>query len=432
VWTTTFGIGVFGNTDVPAENRILSAQIMILAESLCALVLAALFSERRQHITSLLQVQQRLRKALEAAREADHAKTSFLAAASHDLRQPLQTLNLLQAALKPHILEHGRALLDGMARSIEVMNGMLISLLDINRLEAGTLRPTFTNFPIKDMFDSLAADFLVPIVDKGLTLHVIPSSICVRSDRLMLEEMLRNLLSNAVRYTDRGTILVGCRRTGDRAKIQVWDSGVGIMGEHVPHIFEEYYQAPGTAQLGGFGLGLSIVQRIAKILDHPVEVRSTPGKGSGFSIQVPIADRTSVTAPSENAYGAIADLALSGTALVIEDEGAVRAATASLLRSYGLDVHAATTVDEALRLVADNGIVPNLVVCDYNLPGKMNGVESIMALREAIGEKVPSIVMTGDTRREVINSIAAHDLCLATKPIRADALMLLVGRMLPS
>ena len=433
VWTTTFGIGVFGNLDVSAESRILSAQIIILAEAFCALVLAALFSERRQHVTSLLQIQQRLREALKAAREADHAKTSFLAAASHDLRQPLQTLNLLQAALKAHIQEPaGRALLVGMARSIDVMNGMLISLLDINRLEAGTLRPEFTDFPIKDVFDSVAADFLVPIVDKGLRLRVIPSSIWIRSDRRMLEEMLRNLFSNAVRYTDRGTILVGCRRTGDRAKIQVWDSGVGIMGEHVPHIFEEYYQVPSTVQLGGFGLGLSIVQRIAKILDHPVKVSSTPGKGSGFSIEVPLAGKTSATAPSANEYEAIADENLSGTALIVEDEGAVRAATASLLRSYGLDVHAVSTVDEALRLVADNGTaVPNIILCDYNLPGKMNGVEGIMALRETIGEKVPSIVLTGDSRKEVTDTIAAHRICLATKPIRADALLRLVGSMLP-
>src|SRR5262249_24491962 len=245
--------------------------------------------ERRRHVAVLVDREVRLRDALKAAQHADRAKTSFLTAASHDLRQPLQTLNLLQAALKPRLPDQeSRSLLAAIERSVDVMNGMLTSPLDINRIEAGTLRPLITEFPVSDLLDTVTTDFLKPITEKGLEWRLVRSEIWIKSDRRMLDEMIRNLLSNAVRYTDHGKILVGCRRAGGKARIEVWDSGVGIMGEQIPRIFEEHYQVPGSAQLGGFGLGLAIVQRLAKILDHRVDVRSTPGKGSGFSIEVPL------------------------------------------------------------------------------------------------------------------------------------------------
>jgi len=430
VWTTTFEIGVFGSQDLSVEERIIAAQLSIVAQSLCALVLAALFAERRQNVLSLLRSEHQLREALAAAEDANRAKSTFLAAASHDLRQPLQTLDLLRATLKPRIRDsESRRLLGGIEKAVNVMNGMLISLLDINKLEAGSLRPSVTDFPVNELFDSLAADFFRPVAEKGLEWRMVRSAIWLRSDPRLLEEMLRNLLSNAVRYTDHGRILLGCRRIGDRGRIEVWDSGVGIAGDHIPKIFDEYYQVSVDAQLGGFGLGLAIVQRMARTLGHRVRVISTPGRGSGFSIEVPQGQMGFVDSP--NSQPALPDRPLAGRALVIEDESSVRAAFASLLESYGLNVITAATVDDALASMADDGAVPDLILSDYNLPGNMNGIESIKALRSALGRNIPAIVVTGDIRESVLENIAAHDVGVAVKPVRADELRQLMTRLLP-
>jgi len=258
--------------------------------------------------------------------------------------------------------------------------------------------------------------------------RIVQSGLWLRTDRQMLEEMLRNLLSNAIRYTDHGRILVGCRRVADSARIQVWDSGVGISGEDIPKIFEEHYQAPRTAQLGGFGLGLAIVQRLAKMLGHRVDVISTPGKGSGFSIEVPLGPPDLVT--QERGAAATADVALSGTVLLIEDEGGVRLAFSSFLRSYGLDVIAVGTAEQALRCVA-GGMIPDLIVSDYNLPGKMNGVETIKALRKTLVRDIPAIVVTGDTRKEILDGIALHHIGIVVKPAQADEILKIVTSLVP-
>ena len=199
-------------------------------------------------------------------------------------------MKILQGTLAQQIHDSAaRKSIVSIGRSLETMTDMLTSLLDINQLEAGNLRPSTSDFPINDVFDALAADFLEPATEKGLRWRLVRSRITVHSDQRMLKEMIRNLLSNAIRYTDRGSVLVGCRRAGDKVRIEVWDSGVGIMGEQMPRIFEENYQGPQSAQSGGFGLGLAIVQRLGNILGHHIAARSTPGKGSVFSIEVPLA-----------------------------------------------------------------------------------------------------------------------------------------------
>ena len=402
VWTTTFAIGIFGDLHLSIEERVLGAQATILATSLGALVLAALFSERRLHETRLQDAlragrviafdwdisadeirfsqnatgilglnpqkvlresewrqhvhpedQPRLISCLEGARPdqpsasmafryrrpddsevwlekiaivqfdsagkptringlmtdvterrrfdeklslawktaelADRAKSSFLAAASHDLRQPLQTLKFLQAALEPHHTSgEARKLVAGIGQSLDTMTSILSSLLDVNRLESGNLRPSVSEFSLNEIFEPLAERLRRALVqESGLRLCIVRSGLIIRSDRHMLAEMIRNLLSNAVRYTDRGRILLGCRRAGDHVRIEVWDSGVGITEHQLPHIFDEYYQGTGGAERGGFGLGLAIVRRLGEILDHRVDVRSIPGKGTRFYIEVP-------------------------------------------------------------------------------------------------------------------------------------------------
>jgi PAS domain S-box-containing protein len=547
VWSTTYGIGVFGSPDLPIRERVLTAQAIILATSLAALILAALFAERRRHEAIVVENEARLQGAMriggvmafdwmvregttqrsenaaqmmgydpdrpfpaatflqqihpddqerfkahlhdvspenpayvvsfrylhpngqevwfeetaraefdvagrvvkvtgltrdvterkraeaelaesrKAAELADRAKSGFLAAASHDLRQPLQSLTLLGNLLKPHLQSsEGRALVGRVERSLDVMKDVLDSLLDINRLETGVLTPSKSNFSVHDLFESLAAEFVDPVTERGLEWRLVPSRLAVHSDRRMLELMLRNLLSNALRYTERGKILVGCRRLGDKVRIEVWDSGVGIAEEHISLIFDEYYQVEDRTHLGSFGLGLAIVQRLGNLLGHRLEVRSKSGEGSCFSIEAPLAlEGVSVpsgTALPERATGAT----FRGTILVIEDDSFVRSGIELLLASEGMKVVAAANGHEALELIAKKGVRPDLVLSDFNLPGRMNGVDTIHAVRKAVGQRIPAVVLTGDIRSEVLDSIAMHNVRIATKPVNADQLIQLL------
>jgi len=546
VWSTTYGSGVFGNPDLPVRERVLTAQAIILATTLGALILAALFAERRRHEAIVVENEARLQNALriggvmafdwdvqedrsqrsenaiemmgldlrkpflpsafldhvhaddqerykaylhdlspenssyvvtfrwlrpdgkevwleetgrgefdstgrvvavrgltrdvterkraeaelaasrKAAELADRAKSGFLAAASHDLRQPLQSLTLLANALKPHQQNgDGHALIGRMERSLDVMKDVLDSLLDINRLETGILTPSKSGISLRDLFYSLELEFLEAVTERGLEWRVVRSQLAVHTDRRMLELMLRNLLSNALRYTERGRILLGCRRAGDKVRIEVWDSGVGIAEEHLPRIFEEYYQVDDRTHLGSFGLGLAIVQRLGNLLGHSVDVRSRSGEGSCFWIEVPLAQE-GVSAGNGKAPERAEAPAFRGTILVIEDDSFVRSGIELLLSSEGMNVIAAANGQEALDLITRKGVRPGVVLSDFNLPGRMNGVDAIQAVRKAVGE-IPAIVLTGDIRSEVLDSIAMHDVRIVTKPVNADQLVRLVA-----
>jgi PAS domain S-box-containing protein len=377
-------------------------------------------------ITQRKRSEEEISRAQNLAERADRTKSIFLAAASHDLRQPLQTLRLLHGALEQqHPDGEGQKIIAGIGHSIDTMSSMLSSLLDINRLETGNLRPSKSDFTVNEIFNSAATDLLQPIEEKGLQWRVVPSDLVVHSDKRMLEEMIRNLLSNAIRYTDRGKILLGCRRASDKIRIEVWDTGVGIPGHQLPHIFEEYYC---DAERGGFGLGLAIVRRLGEILDHRVDVRSTPGKGTGFSIEVPRGRAyvgVSESVPTSDFDGEL----FRGTVLVIEDEKSVRSALNRILTLKGIGVIGAATVDDAATLMKQKDLCPDLVLCDYNLPGPMNGVESIKSLRAALAWNLPAIVMTGDTRSETMEAIASYGVPVLVKPFLGDELIQLINRL---
>jgi len=550
VWTTIFAVGLFGDTRLAPEERILAAQAIILATSFGALVLAALFSERRMHELAILERERRLEEALRAggvitfdwdlrigliqlsqnaaeilglgrkqslssaewvgqihpddrlsvtnrlsiarleershsmtfrllrpdgrgevwleqvavthfdskgkptringltsdvterkrfeeevsrawrsAELADQAKSSFLSAASHDLRQPLQTLRFLQASLEPHLPDgEGRRLVSGIARSLDTMSSILSSLLDVNRLEAGSLRPSKSDFAINEVFDSLTADFADSVAEKGLRWRLVRSGLEVRSDQRMLGTMVRNLLSNAVRYTDRGKILLGCRRVGDKVRIEVWDSGIGISQDQLPQIFQEYYQGADGAERGGFGLGLAIVRRIGEVLDHRIGVRSTPGKGAVFSIEVPRGDSNGDAA--ESALAPTYESGdFTGVILVVEDEASVRTSLSRMLKTRGVEAIVVATANDALARVSRQEIRPDLLLCDYNLRGSANGVDTVNALRAALAWNIPAIVMTGDIRSEIVDSIAGQGISVLIKPFSADELLQHVTRL---
>jgi PAS domain S-box-containing protein len=380
-------------------------------------------------ITARKRFEEELSRAQKAAEQADHAKSIFLAATSHDLRQPLQTLRSLQGALAQRHLDHeALEITAGIGHSIDTMSSVLSILLDINRLETGNLRPSVSDFPINEVFDSVAMDLFRAITQKGLQWHIVKSDLIVRSDRRMLEQMLRNLLSNAIRYTDRGRILLGCRRANDKIRIEVWDSGVGIPENRLPHIFEEYYR---DAERGGFGLGLSIVRRLGEILDHKVDVRSTPGKGTGFAIEVP-RGRAFVGVAEPVTKEDVDAQTFGGTILIIEDETSVRTALNRLLSSRGIDAVGVATVSEAITLIKQENFRPDVVLSDYNLQGSMNGIESIESLRDVLAWKIPAIVMTGDIRSKTIDAAASYGVSVLVKPFSIEDLIQLISRICPS
>lgn len=370
--------------------------------------------------------EEEISRAQKLAERADRAKSVFLAAASHDLRQPLQTLKFLQGSLEQQLPDgEGQTIVADVGRSIDTMSSMLSSLLDINRLETGNLYPSKSDFAVSEIFNSIATDLLRPLKEKGLQWRVVACDTLVHSDKRMLEEMIRNLVSNAIRYTDRGKILLGCRRANGRVRVEVWDTGIGIPGEQLPHIFEEYYCDP---ERGGFGLGLAIVRRLGEILEHRVDVRSTPGKGTAFSIEVPLG-RAQARAAESVRTSDVEGESFRGTVLVIEDEASVRSALTRMLISRGISAIGAAAMSDAVALIEHQGLLPDLVLCDYNLPGPMNGVEAIKSLQAALAWNFPAIVMTGDTRSKTMETVAADGMSVLVKPFAADKLIQLINRL---
>ena len=370
-----------------------------------------------------------LSTARKQAELANRAKSGFLSAASHDLRQPLQSLALLQNTLRRRIWSgEGRTLITRIGHSVEIMKGILDSLLDVNRIESGKLVPTMSDFGLNVVFDSVADDFRDLAKEKGVKWRMVRSRVTVHSDRHMLEVMIRNLLSNAVRYTERGTILVGCRRAGNKIRVEVWDSGIGIAREDIPRIFQEYYQTQDHMHPEGYGLGLAIVQRLAKTLNHPVNVRSTAGKGSCFSIELSLSRAKADQADQPKLAPANTHTVLGGTILVIEDDTYVRLGLEQLLESAGLDVLSAANGNAAVALVTKKNICPDLVLSDFNLPGAMNGVESISALRAAVASEIPAVVLTGDVR---LQSLTKQNIKIAMKPVDGDQLIQLINQLMP-
>ena len=375
--------------------------------------------------------------ALEAARrEAEQAnlgKSRFLAAASHDLRQPLQTISLLHEILAKKVEDEATLQLVGrLDETVSSMSSMLDTLLDINQLEAGIVRREMVDFPINAVLDQLCTQFTFHATAHRLGWRVVPSSCSVRSDPRLLEQMIRNLLSNAVKYTSKGKILLGCRRRGDMLRIEVWDTGIGIPEEQLQAIFEEFHQLdnPARERSKGLGLGLAIVERLAALLGHTVDVRSRPGKGSVFAVEVPLVTDAPRWRPRQVWHEATESRHQSGAILIVEDDPSVREMLAILLESEG---HRTTAVEDgrtALELATAGTIRPDLVVADYNLPKGLNGLQVIAGLRMTLGQEVPAIILTGDISTDALREIAQGGHLHLNKPVKARELMALIRRCL--
>ncbi|MEO5626073.1 MAG: response regulator, partial [Dokdonella sp.] len=374
-------------------------------------------------------------KALNATKReaelANIAKSRFLAAASHDLRQPLQSLALVQALLVQSVEgEKATKLVARLGQTLDAMTGMLNVLLDINQIEAGVVQPELTDFVLDDLFTRLHDEFAYQAQAQKLDLRVRTCALCVHSDPRLLEQMVRNLLANAMKYTRTGRILLGCRKIGSKMRVEVWDTGIGIAEDELHAIFDEFHQIDNAARerSKGLGLGLSIVQRLGALLGHDIGVQSRLGKGSVFSIEVPLATPTAASTvvgiPDQQ------QAAATGKIILVEDDPEVRDLLEQLLTANGHRVRKAANGAAAVALVAKGAIRPDLILADYNLPGALDGLDAIGEVRNALNHPVPGIILTGDISKATQARIAASDCTLLSKPVKAQELTAAIEALL--
>lgn len=379
-----------------------------------------------------------LSAAKELAELANLSKTRFLAAASHDVLQPLNAAHLSVSALaEVQTSEEGRKLVRQVERSLETMEDLLRTLLDISKLDAGVVQPDIGDVNLETLFSSLRSDFL-PVADmKGLTLKFRPVSAVVRSDRTLLRRILQNILSNALRYTRSGGVLVGTRHRGDTIRIDVADTGCGIPDDQREAVFEEFHRgssavADSGLAGGGLGLGLAIVRRMAAALGHPVTFSSRVGRGTIFHIDVPVG----IGAPADT-IASIADMerprgyGLFGTkVLLVENDADVLQAMTFMLERWQCLVRAATSTDDALDMLGDTDWVPDIVIADQHLDGGDLGTATIAEVRDYLGRAVPALIVTADASEMVAKAARAAGIELMRKPLKPAQLRALLAHLL--
>jgi PAS domain S-box-containing protein len=380
-----------------------------------------------------------LRSQKDRAEAADRAKSVFLAAASHDLRQPIHAMGLFLSALRTMARSpsavHPEELADicrRMQSSLDGLGQLLNMLLDVSRLDANAVQVQIEPCALNPLFLELEQEFVELASEKGLQLHVQPCSAWVSTDATVLRRILSNLMANAVRYTPRGRIVLGARRRGDRMQIQVCDSGIGIVPEQLEAIFEEFYQVGQSRaqrdESHGLGLGLSIVKRSARLIDAGLDVRSTPARGSVFSVSVPRCEAPAARPPVRPAAepaAAAAPAAPAGqrSVLVIDDDEQVLAGMQQLLQIWGHRVWCAASADEAVVLAIEHAAEIDVLLSDYRLGGNTTAVQAIAAVHACLGRPVPTYILTGDTSPQRIQEACELGFPLLHKPVDTSALM---------
>ena len=363
---------------------------------------------------------------------ANLAKSRFLAAASHDLRQPLHALGLFVAQLHDRVrANERRRIVARIDAALSAMNELFNALLDISKLDAGVLSPSITEFPVAKLLDRVDTTFTGAAREKGLSLRFISSSAWVRSDFILLERIVFNLVSNAVRYTSSGGVVVGCRKRGVNLRIEVWDTGPGVPQDQQQNIFGEFYRlgAPGGDGRSGLGLGLAIVDRLCRLLEHSVLLTSISGKGSRFSVAVPrVAARPEIGETPAPAHP-LMDASDRKLVVVIDDDPLVLEGMAGLFRSWGYQLVAGTD-DEALAGVADRDRPPDLIVSDYHLSGGKTGIEVIEGLRSTLSAEIPAFLVSGDTSPELLRQARASGYHLLHKPVDPMTLRAMVSHVM--
>lgn len=380
-------------------------------------------------------------KALELAKgeaeQANRAKTRFLAAASHDLRQPLQSLALLTGLLTRAVEgKRAHSLIERLDQTLVTMSGMLNTMLDVNQIEAGVVQAEPVDFVIGDLIERMRDQFAGQAKTQKIELIAVRSTRIIHSDPLMIEQMLRNLISNALKYTKKGKILIGCRQHRDALKIEVWDSGVGIAASELDAIFEEYHQIDNEARERslGLGLGLSIVQRLGILLDHRVAVRSILGRGSVFSIEVPLPEVSgkAVKRKLKSAEPSIVSkiTPLTGNVLIVDDDPDLLDLLDQLLTGEGHETTTASDAKTAMAMIVDKSVTPDVMLVDYNLPGGVNGVQLATMAKEMLGRAVPVAILTGDISTTTLSEVAAQNYVQLNKPVKLDVLKQMIQQLL--
>jgi len=367
----------------------------------------------------------------ERADAANRAKSQFLAAASHDLRQPLHALGLLCASLRELAEEPGkRDVVENMFGAIDALESTFSELLDLSRMDAGYVQPKLQDFRLAEVFDTVRSYHAAAAAGKGLTLHVQSSEAIVRSDRALLERVLSNLLSNAVRYTDAGEVRLCAMCSDDGTlEIEVSDTGIGIAPDAQQRVFDEFVQLhnPGRDRRRGLGLGLSIVRRICALLCHPLALHSVPGRGTRVLVRVPPGSAQalrSTALPSAPVH----DVLFGRRVLLVEDDAGVRSATADLLRRWGCAVGAAESAAQALADL--HGVCPDLVIADLRLREGTDGASEIDSVRARCARPVPALIVTGDTGAETLQAVRARGFAVLHKPVRAAQLRAAMSQLL--
>ncbi|OAI10835.1 hypothetical protein A1507_21290 [Methylomonas koyamae] len=389
--------------------------------------------DSKQHLEAAVETRtQELNGALIAAEKANEFKTRFLNAASHDLRQPLQSADLYLSVLAKRLESSDcKAVCDDLHESIAMMGSILDALLDIARLESGIIVPSKRDFALRDLFDRLAATTVPQAALKGLLLEYRHGDCVVHSDPALLERIVGNLVANAIKYTERGQIIVSCD-CSSKARISVEDSGIGIPFDSLAHIFEAYYQVNNAERDRdkGLGLGLAIVKHIADILGLQLSVSSQPGVGSVFSVELPLGTSPPPPAAATSAKPAVSNNNRSARILFIDDDSAICKAVKMLFDAHGISGHFAQNGEAALAAIAD-GLRPSLIISDYQLPG-LDGIETVDRIRAAIGLELPALIVTGNTGLTKTLGKQLPNCKAFSKPLEPARLLELIATYLPA
>jgi signal transduction histidine kinase/CheY-like chemotaxis protein len=385
----------------------------------------------QQQIAQREQIEQDLRDARDAAQAANRSKDKYLAAASHDLLQPLNAARLLIATLRERQLpDVERVLVERTHQALEGAEDLLTDLLDISRLDQAAVKPDVALYRLDEVFAPLVSEFQSVAQAAGLNLRVHTGHYAVRTDLRLLTRILRNFLSNACRYTDDGCILLGARRRGDCLRLEVWDTGRGIAADRLEAIFLEFNQLDvgRAADRKGVGLGLAIVERIAEILGYPIAVRSWPGRGSMFSIEVPLSAEMPLAISQLPVQPTTGNPLPGRRLLVIDNETSILESMSALLEQWGCEVLTAT--DQAGAMAALQGRAPELILADYHLDHGVVGCEVVKQLREHFACKIPAVIITADRTDQCRRALRRLDAPLLNKPVKPGKLRAVLSQLL--
>ena len=377
--------------------------------------------ELRRKIQEVEQAQEALLSAKLQAEQANQAKSKFLAAVSHDLRQPIHAQGLfLEALSHTELSAHQNKLLANARAASDASSEMLSTLLDFSRIEAGVVKPQLRPFRLQPMLNKVENE-LAPQADmKGIVYRTRETNLEVRSDPALVELILRNLVSNAIRYTWHGGLLVACRKHGSQVLLEVWDTGIGIAPEYQEDIFREFFQLdnPERGRIKGLGLGLAIVKGLARTLGHELSLASTPQRGSVFRLALPVA--TGSLPAKQTGWTQNKTLLPNTRVLVIDDDETVLAGMGHLLREWGVECDTAESIEDALALARAHA--PDMVICDYRLREQRTGLDAIAALRELLGDAFPALLITGDTAPEPLREAQSSGIPMLHKPVSPSQL----------